>query len=198
MKNIFLIILLTISQLSLADVGAESKVRAIVKIETVAEQLSLFISSGHEKVPAIAANENIKKEFQNLKPGDEAMIEGHIHQYMIGSGDTKSFRSYLIIDSIHKVSLKDLGNFGTYNQDISSFALKSSPDVFTPKSIPVTTEVASAITMTSTLLLMESLSSSSSADPEGRRQMRKSLLISSGALATIVFIYEQITGKTKP
>jgi hypothetical protein len=35
-------------------------------------------------------------------------------------------------------------------------------------------------------------------DPDGRRQMRQALFLSTGAIATLLFVYEQLEGKAKP
>ena len=67
---------------------------------------------------------------------------------------------------------------------------------FEPKSLPVTGPVASAITMTMGLLMLQELSVSEN-EPKARKDFNAGLIFSAGALATGVFIYEQIRGKEK-
>lgn len=198
MKNLIFTLILLLSYNLSAEILPEQKINALVKIHRNDNGLFLHISDKHEQVPAVPANENLKKEIESLMAGDEVMVEGHLHQEFIQTGDAQKFRTFLIIDSIYKVSLRELGNIGTNIDDNFKLYPRLESEAYPLRTIPVTTEVASAITMTTGLMLMENLTSSSSADPEGRRQMRQALFLSAGTMATILFVYEQIKGKTKP
>ena len=148
-----------------------------------------------QQIPSIAGNDEVKSTMALLKEGDEVMIEGRIHQETISYGESRRIHSYLIIDKIHKVSLAELGNI-KFQVPEPTLSLHERP--YSPVAIPVTAEVASAMTLTTSMLLLENLSSSSSADPEGRRQVRQSILLSAGLMATVIFIYEQLNGSSKP
>jgi len=196
MKNIILFVfflVLTINSGFSAD--ADQKVRAFMRIENTMAGIKLHLSDNHESIPAVPLDENVKSQLADLKAGDEVMVEGRIHQEIQNSGDLQTLKSYLIIDSIHAVSLKQLGSMEKTDlpQDNKIY---SSIVTYSPSQIPVSAEVATAMTMTTGMLLLENLSSSASTDPDGRRQVRQAVLLSTGLMASIIFIYEQIkTGK---
>lgn len=166
-----------------------------MRIENTLAGIKLHLSDNHESIPAVTLNDTVKAQVENLKAGDEVMVEGRIHQEIQNSGDLQTLKSYLIIDSIHAVSLSQLGK-SDKNDLPQDNQIYSSIAAYSPSQIPVSAEVATAMTMTTGMLLLENLSSSSSTDPEGRRQVRQALLLSTGLMASIIFIYEQIkTGK---
>lgn len=169
----------------------DQPVRALMTIQG----LTLRTSENNQKIPSIAGNEEVSSTMKLLKDGDEVMIEGRIHQETITYGESSRINSYLIIDKIHKVSLAELGNI-KFQIPESTLSFESRP--YSPVAIPVTAEVATAMTMTTSMLLLQDLSSSGNTDPQGRQQIRQSIMLSAGLMATIIFLYEQINGSTKP
>lgn len=189
MRNILFILLLLIhTALCLAE---DTPVRALMTIHDGEVQSSAI----DRPLPTVAGNEEVKRLLAQLRDGDEVMIEGHFHQETISTKDSLKSHSYLIIERIHKVSLAELGNIRFKAPD-PVMAYDSKP--FSPIAIPVTAEVATAMTMTTGMLLMENLSGSERSDPEGRRQIRQSIMLSAGLMATVIFIYEQLNGSSKP
>ena len=169
--------------------------RTLVKIETTDGAMKVIKQDNQEYLPIEAKTKEIEIQLKSLGPGKEAFLEGQISYRYLTSENTKTLKPVFIITSVYPVSLNEIGKIDV------GFIEKANPDLilsdnYSPYSIPVTTEVASAMTMTTTLMLMESLSHNG--DPEGRRDMRKALIISSGLMATLLFIYEQVEGKTKP
>lgn len=188
MRNIlFIVVVLLYSQLSYCE---DQPVRALMRIHG-----SNLRTSESQTVPTMVGNEEVKRVMNLLKDGDDVMIEGRIHQETVSSEGTIKINSYLIIDKLHHVSLAEIGNIKFQVPDAPVSVTKTN---YSPSSIPVTAEVASAMTMTTGLLLMENLSSGVDADPQGRREIRQSIMLSAGLMATIIFIYEQLNGSAKP
>lgn len=189
-KILFLILLLITSPMLFAE---DIPVRAFMKIQG-ANQL---LSENHGQIPSVSGNDQVKATLELLKDGDEVMVEGRVRQEVISYGDFHKIHSYLIIDQLHKVSLTELGNI-LYQVPEPQFSAAPVSRSYSPSAIPVTAEVASALTMTSALMLAEGLSGSASTDPDGRRQVRQSIFLSAGLMATVIFIYEQISGSSRP
>jgi hypothetical protein len=189
MRNIlFIAALLIHTSIGLAD---DTPVRALMTIHG----RNVVSSEIDRPLPSVPFSEEVKRVMSQLHDGDEVLIEGHIHQETISIDDSSRVHSYLIIEKIHKVTLAELGDI-RFNVPDPSLSFETKP--FSPVAIPVTAEVASAMTMTTGMLLMENLSGSSSTDPEGRRQIRQSVMLSAGLMATVIFIYEQLKGSSKP
>lgn len=169
------------------------RVKILVRIEQQNGELRIFRSTNGDVIPGAFANKNLVDELKKLEEGDEVLMEGHINYRPTFSMERTSFKPYFMIESIRPVSLKRLGQIN-FKLPESSLQLDQVPGEFRPLTLPVSTEVASALTMTTTLLLMDSLTSDSG-DPSGRQDLRRGLIISAGTMATVLFIYEQMKGK---
>lgn len=171
-------------------------IKAIVHIEQTSRGMRIFSDKG-TPIPTIPASKEIKEKLSAIKSGTEALVEGHIHYELISGNDTNQFKPFFVVSKITPISLKDLGqdaNKFEVSDSLRSFEFENK--LYAPPSIPVTTEVASAITMTTALMLMNELSSGNGTDLN--KDYRNALFLSTGAMATLLFIYEQAEGKTKP
>jgi hypothetical protein len=101
-----------------------------------------------------------------------------------------------MIQDIHPVSLKELG-VGQESMIADQLPIRSLKSEYIPPSIPITTEVASAMTLTTSLLLMNELTSANTSYSLDK-DLRTTLFLTTGLMATIVLIYDQIQGKNKP
>jgi hypothetical protein len=198
MKKNLLLLVIIIFKLNFAIAGEPyQKVKAFMRIEHTGGGNRPYLLKEDTSIPALPINDEVKQQIAKLKAGDEVVVEGHISQQILSRGDSQTLKSYLIIESIQAVSLGELGKTGM-PQLPQDNRIHSITTPYSPPQIPVTTEVASALTMTAGMLLLEDLSSDPAADPERRRQLRQAVLLSSGLMASIIFIYEQIKGeKTK-
>jgi hypothetical protein len=193
MNSIFIIFLL---MLPLHLRGEDStKIRALIHIEQTSQGVRILSKKG-TLIPTIPLNKEIKNKLSQFKSGTEAFIEGDIHYEFI-SGDAKhQLKPFFIISAIHPVSLEELGGshleFNPEPKRTKEFETK----IYSPPSLAVTTEVASAITMTTALMLMSELTSGNA--PDQSKNYRDALFLSTGTMATLLFIYDQIEGKTKP
>lgn len=175
----------------------DATLRTIVRFDKKGQTTNVIPFDRSEPLPVKMTDKKIQNLFESMKQDDEAVIQGRIEYEVVSSDGMQQLKPYFIIDSIHPVSLKEIGSKLSFTPVADPTLSFENTTTFIPRAIPVTTEVASAITMTSSLLLMESLSSGSG-DPSGRSDLRKALFISAGAMATLLFIYEQLEGKTKP
>lgn len=121
----------------------------------------------------------------------EAIVSGRIDYEKNSDG---GLSSVFVIERLTFVSLKELGNIPDSIPEPTY--VSGSQSAFVPYSFPVSTEVASALTLTSSLLLMNSLTAGDNRDV--RDDIRNGLFISAGTMATLFFLYEQLSGKTKP
>ncbi|MFP5384753.1 MAG: hypothetical protein ACLGHN_01650 [Bacteriovoracia bacterium] len=193
-KHLLCLILLTLSPLLLAE--EIQRIRTLVRLEKAGNSTHAYMIENSRNLPTFFKDAMVRKAFNNLEEGSEAFIEGYVN-YKVSSNDSiKSMEPVFYVESVYPVSLNKLGAVN-FSATEAPGAGMMSEKVFEPVSIPVTTEVASAITLTSTLLLMESLSNGGM-EPAGQRDLKKALIISSGLMATMLFIYEQIEGKSRP
>lgn len=176
---------------------APQRLKTLIRFESVEGKVSAYIQEKNTPLPTLIKDKNVQAIYDQMRQGSEAFVEGYI-DYEIKSVDSlKTMKPTFVVESIHPVSLAKIGKIVDFQaqEDFEASYTKNVP--YAPPAIAVTTELASALTLTSTLLLMESLSSQG-LDPQGRRNMKQALIISGGVMATLLFIYEQLEGKTKP
>lgn len=169
------------------------EVKAIGRIQQGQQGLTLIRSLEGDAIPCMLGDQNLQQVMGALQEGDEVVVEGHI-SYLSSQSDGKTnLKPYFNITSMKPVSLSRLG-MTKMNEIPEQTPGPVLVQNFSPKTIPVTVEVASAIQMTTSLLLMQSLS----ANPDVsvvQQQLNFGLILFSGALATGVFIYEQVAEK---
>ena len=132
--------------------------------------------------------EGLAKVLSDLEPNDEVLLKGSVRYHPVTLDSKTEMRPTFHINKIIPVSLKRLGK--------SEFKIAEPKLVFSlaeprgPKGIAVNEKVATAITLTATVLLMQNLTSTSSGGP--REEIQSRILFGAGALATGTFIWEQI------
>lgn len=193
MKTLITCLIFLFSFQAFSEIETE-RVKILVRIEQKNGELRIFRSTNGDIIPGAFANKELADELKKLEEGDEVLMEGHINYRPTFSMERTSFKPYFMIESVRPVSLKRLGQID-FKLPESSLQFNQTPGEFRPLTLPVSTEVASALTMTTTLLLMDSLTSGPG-DPSGRQDLRRGLIISAGTMATILFIYEQIKGQS--
>jgi hypothetical protein len=102
----------------------------------------------------------------------------------------KNLKPVFLIESIHPISLQRLGQIDLKEIDQE---IHIKPIEYDPKkgSIPVTSNVASAITITAGVLLLQNLTPPDQGFTQNK-DLNTGLIFSAGALATGLFIYDQI------
>lgn len=179
----------------LGPIYAQEASRALIKIEKSGKDIRVFSISKGKFIPTIPGNKEIINKLSLLNSGAEAFVSGYIDYEHFTSGDSHRMMPYFIIQEIYPVSLKDLGSDAQQILDLESIKPLEFPSlVYAPAPIYVSTEVASAITMTSSLLLMNELTSGNDGTEKDLRTM---LFFSAGTMATLMFIYDQFEGSKK-
>jgi hypothetical protein len=192
MKELFIFMVLLLSMEVQAD-----ELRALVRIDKSDEEVQIFRLEKGDHIPTIPSTKEIKTRLLGLKDGTEAVMKGHLTYEMMGGNESRQLRPYFVIDEIHPVSLSELGTAAGKVESKSFVPKEISYYTYTEPKLVVSTEVASAITLTTSLLLMEELTAGSG-DTSARRDMRRALFLSTGGMATLLFIYDQFRGNTKP
>ena len=179
-----------------ATADDSGKIRALIRVERN-EHGTQILRSDSQPIPSVMASKAVEESFLHLKTGDEAVVVGHITYHPTGGLETRKLSPFFVIEEIHPVSLSELGTASTKGVADPQVALNLQKP-YEPLRLPVTTEVASAMTLTGAMLLMNALTTDQASDPQGRQDQRTAMIISAGTIATIVFLYDQLTGKTKP
>ncbi len=138
-------------------------------------------------------NAGLTEVLKKLGPDDEVLLKGYV-SYRPEKKDTRmEMNPVFHIQSIHPVSLKELG--------ISNEKITEPSRVFTtkniaaPATIKVTPEVATAMTMTASLLMLQNLTASPSTPVQN--QIQQATFLSAGVLATGYFIWKQLNDSKK-
>ena len=187
--NTFLSKTLLIFALTLSSFLARSESNAFEDVTILARIHSVKDVEAISGYAVSLEQEGLAQILTELKPEDEVLLKGRI-RYRPVTADTKTeMRPEFIITKIAPVSLKRLGE--------SEFQVAEPKIVFSlaeprgPKTIPVSGKVASAITLTAAVLLMQNLSSEHSGKGP-REKLQSEVFFGAGALATGTFIWEQL------
>lgn len=181
-------------------VGAQTaaspeNVKIFARIKSINNQVKLIKDEKVAPIDSALKNKSLEKEIAGLEAGDEALIEGHIVYESSTVEGKQAFRPIFVIESIRPVSLKRLGKVEMKEQD-QLIQLQPLPSNFERKgTIPVTAEVAGAITLTASLLMLQAQTAGN--QPEFKQDLNAGLVFSAGALATGLFIYDQIVANKK-
>lgn len=169
----------------------------MAQVDQQSHRLSVMRIEDQQLIPSIILNESLKKTAAGLTPGDKVMVKGKIiYQPLATSESQTSYSPIFIIESIQPISLKSLALAETSTVDQPNYDFLLKPRNYSPSSIPISTEVASAITITTAALLFESLTATPGT-PEFKRDLGTGLIIFGGLMATGVFVYEELTNKKK-
>jgi hypothetical protein len=168
----------------------------MIRIDRTSQTLRILQDGNGKPIPAVGVNKEVKNIMAQLENGTEAVVEGEIQYHHLKTEGSHQLDPYFVIYSIHPVSLKELGIHQPYEVESHLDLLDKKTD-YIPPSLPVTTEVASALTLTTSLLLMNELTSEKSSNSLDK-DLRTTLFLSTGLIATIILIYDKFEGKNRP
>jgi hypothetical protein len=181
--------LLVLSSLHcLAETNSMEDIQILARVHSIKEAEAL---TGH----AIELeDEGLSDILQKIKPEDEVILKGYM-TYRPDKSDTKiNMNPVFHIQSIHPVSLKRLGITQQTVEEPNLIFTTTAPKG--PATIPVSAEVAGAMTMTASILLLQDLTTSGATQPM-KADIEKATFLSAGALATGYFIWKQIKSPKK-
>lgn len=190
-KNLLIIVILFLIQSAFSD---DQTIRALIRIEKKINHINLATIPQVTSLTTVFSNEEVKEKMSHLEVGSDAIVEGKIMYHFSRIEGSHFSHPYFVINKVIPISLKSLGDFEIPKIENSQSILPKKID-YIPPSIPITTEVASAITLTTSVLLMNELTSSQSSGLN--KDLTATLFLTTGIFATILFIYEQIEGKNK-
>lgn len=171
-------------------------IKVVARIKTVNQQVQIIQNGKTAPIVGTLRDKKLMKSISQLKAGDEALIEGHI--IYAKNPDPEIHRKKLtpifVIDSIRPISLKDLG---AREAIVHEQELHIETDNYQTQrgTMPVSSDVASAITLTASLLMLEELTAKNRVSTLDNN-MAPGLILSAGALAAGIFVYEQLKKKS--
>lgn len=186
-----IIILIIVWCVFLGQVSAASEQITIVgKIRFQDNAVKVFRSLEGDSIQGMFVDQKLTENISGLKPGEDIVIKGYVTLAPISIEGQSHSSSVFVIESVKAISLKDLGKIEKLTLKDYQFELNRS-ESFSPLVIPVSTELASAVTLTTSLLLLQSLTARSS-DIDTKKQIDSGLIIFAGAMATGIFIFDQM------
>jgi hypothetical protein len=194
MKILILLLTLFLSPLTSGEEPKDpNEIRVIARIKSIHHKITVIDQKNHTSVPSALEKKSLEMEIHKLAAGDEALIEGHIVIQKSSADGKQILKPVFLIKAIHPVSLKRLGQLDL--QPPSEELHITSQEYDTKKGkFFVNDSVTSAITITASVLLLESLASTN--QPIGAdKEVTTGLIFSAGALATGAFIYQQLKSK---
>ncbi len=193
MKQSFYSILLTslilfYSFLSQAEINTMEDVHLLAQIHSVKDAEAI---TGHS---IKLESEGMGKILEKLRPEDEVLLKGYV-TYQPERSDTKiNMNPVFHVQSIHPVSLKRLGitaqKIEEPNLTFTTAQMKGTG------TIPISEEVASAMTLTASVLLVQNLTNNGGTQTM-KADLERATFLSAGALATGYFIWKQIQSSRK-
>lgn len=193
MKNLIrqLMTLLTLfvsgALLAAADMPNMDNVQVLVRIHSIKDAQA---ATGY----AIELdNQSLGDVLKSLKPNDEVILSGSIKYHPVTRDNHTELNPTFIIKSIRPISLERIGKIETrIDEPPMLFATLD----FVPKSISISENVASAMTMTASVLLLKDLAAAHQSQSNSmQNKVNTGVLFSAGALATGLFVWEQLQKK---
>lgn len=184
--HFFIAIIVSFSSLVLAS--TVDNIHIVVKIRSIQEISKI---TGH---PIVLEDKKLKEVISKLEPGDEVLLKGNIQNHPVVRDNKTDLNPTFHIYDIRPISLSRLGQIDKLIPDSNNTIFKAK-EYGGPGSIPVSGEVATALTLTATILMMKDLSNQPVPQPAVRDSINSGLLFSAGAMATGLFIWKQLHQK---
>ena len=196
MKNIFIILSLLLGMAtSYSGSSFHEDITVIGKIQGRGEAMKVIRSLDGNSLSGIFESPNLAEEVLKLREGDDVVIKGYVTYEGFKVEGISQLKPVFVIQSLKPISLSRISEIdkSVPPRPINFLPAQAS---YSPFSIPVTTQVASSITLTSSMLLLQSLTNGPN-DPLLTQQLNSGLVLFAGALFTGVFIYEQLINAKK-
>jgi hypothetical protein len=192
-KIIFFSALLLLLLLNARAFAVPERIQILTRIHSVSAT-SVAITPGQAPmVNFVPARKEVAEALAQLERDDEALLSGHV-RYDTQKEDSRLITTF-VIEEVRPVSLRRLGMAaqGTkLREEQLTFTQAQVP--FAPAGIPIKDSVFASMTITASLLMLNTLTGPKN-EPAVTQSLRTGVLFSAGALATGLFIWEQLQGK---
>lgn len=196
MKNLILFCIISMSfHFAEANSSVFEEITILGRIDGHGAALRVVRSQEGDAISGMLQTKQLENELVGLQKGDEILIKGYMTYRNFSIEGGTQISPVFMVQSIRPISLSRLGKVENTKWPESSNELIYQK-TYSPIGIPVTTQVASAITLTSSILLLQSLTSGPN-DIQTKQQINTGLILFAGAMATGIFIYEQIVESKK-
>lgn len=177
MKNFLLVLSLLIVFTARAD-----DVTVVARIHSLKEAQDTL------HYPVILENEGLSSVLKKLDPQDDVLLKGRIEYHPVTVEGKTRMNPTFHVEHIVPVSLAKIGKVELVpvEQKIT-FATKPP---FEPKTLGVSGKVATAITLTASILMLKELTGNQTTQPV-QNDLNTGLIFSAGALATGAYLWEQ-------
>lgn len=169
-------------------------IHVLAKINSVGNQVKVTQQGQQAPFLIKLKNPNLEKTIKSLRPEDEALLIGEIIYEKVAK-DSNKLEPVFVIKDIKPVSLTRLG-LNEYKVDEPNIVFKSINPAYEPKGITVSPEVSSTIILTGSILLLKSMTATAG-EANVSNTIQNNLIFSAGALATGLFIWDQLKLKKK-
>jgi hypothetical protein len=173
------------------------EIQVIARIKATSGKIEIIRSVEGDVIPSLLKDKKLEEVLKKMKPGEEAIIKGYISFYGTSHEDGQiSHKPIFMIEAINPVSLELLGK-DEQKRDIENYQTQlSQNEIYSPVTIPISTEAATAMTITATALLLQNLAATPN-QPQGKQDLNSGVLLYSGLFATSIFLYQQISSSIK-
>lgn len=141
--------------------------------------------------PVVLENDSLSSVLQKLDPSDEVIMKGRIEYHPVTQEGRKEMNPTFHVEKIVPLSLQKIGRIELV--PVERKITFTTPVPYSPKTLPVSGKVATAITLTASVLLVKELSGNQTTQPV-QDNINTGLIFSAGALATGVYLWEQLKG----
>lgn len=193
--NAYLTKFLVLLALTLTSVMVKARTDGFDDVTLLARIQSVKEAEAQSGYAVKLEQDGLEHVLSHLEPEDEVLLKGSIRYVPVTHDNKTNMRPTFFISKIIPVSLKRIGEseFKVAEPEL----VFSLPDKQATRGFPVSAQVASSITLTATILLMQNLATSGPARGP-REDLQAQVLLGSGVLATGIFIWEQFqSGRLK-
>ena len=188
--TVCLVFLLTLHQALGNDL---QELHMIAKVKKVGESYEIYRDNKNLLIPTQIKDKNIKKTLSTLEADDEVILTGRI-TYLRDIEQTQ-MKPVFLIEGVTPISLRRLA-LAKHDFPELSLSYPKFEVPYSKKEFLVSTEVASTITMTTSLMLLYNLASTSGpGSPHVVQSINQGLFLSAGVLAAGLFLYKQAVKK---
>ena len=141
--------------------------------------------------PVVFEGKDLEKALKTMAPEDDVILRGRIEYHPVKTESRTELNPTFHVTELHPVSLKKIGKIQLVPVE-QKINFKGTSSDFS-RGFPVAGKVATAITLTASILLLKELSGNQESQPK-TDTLNTGLIFSAGALATGIYLWETLKG----